>query len=115
MKFLKIFVLTLAFCVMVATSAMAAPFLVSAPIAASDANAPTSYLLTFDGGSEIETAVTVSGANVYLHYDLAGTTNGAHAVTVKAKNMWGASAASSSYSFSKGVPSVPTGISISPN
>jgi hypothetical protein len=66
------------------------------------AHQPTSFLLTFDGGTPIETPATVKAdGSVWLYYDLTGLANGAHTVTCQSKDVWGVSASSVPLSFVK--------------
>jgi len=49
---------------------------------------------------------------VRLHYDVSGVTDGLHTVRVKSGNMWGESAFTDPFDFTKALPPVPTGIGL---
>ncbi len=88
--------------------AYAGPFLVSDPYAASDG--VTNFKVCFDGGAYVD---SVPVSNV-LHYDLGPLTNGSHTVKAQACNVWGCSADSSPFPFTKAAPAAPGNTRISP-
>lgn len=95
--------------------AFAAPYLTCANYA-NDDNKPTSFLVAMDGGAEIEVAATTNAdGTVKLRYDLASISSGSHSAVIKAKNIWGTSAASAAYPFTKAVPNAPTSVGLSAN
>jgi len=103
--------------------AWAAPFLVCAPVASGASGTPVSYTVTGLGSAVINSpAVTITAGTVQLHLDL-GTAgqnlaNGTYTVSATATNSAGTSAASSPFTFSLPLPSVPAApasLSLSPN
>lgn len=88
-------------------AAWAGPFLVCNPYSAADG--VTNFKVTMDSAAPADSA-PVSNS---LHYDLSTVSNGAHTVMVQACNVWGCSASSSPFGFTKSVPGGPTGIVIS--
>ena len=97
-----------------AASAVAAPFLYTAPVT-KDGTEPTEYVVILNGTTYTTAAVATGVNQVYMHFDLAGKTTATNTATVKAKNLWGDSAISSSYPFAAGVPTTPSGIGLSIN
>lgn len=90
-------------CLFFASVVTAQPFLVcDAPDSAEEV---TGYVLTFNGGENIETPAP-------LHYDLAGLLDGTYTVAACAKNMWGVSDLSY-LDFTKSLPSSPGDVKIS--
>lgn len=86
-----------------ASIVLAQPFLVcDAPDPAEEV---ASYILTFNGGENIETPAP-------LHYDLAGLPDDIYTVAACAKNMWGVSDLSY-LDFIKSLPSFPGDVRIS--
>lgn len=100
---------------LIAPPAMAAPFIVSAPYAAT-AVQPESFVLSFAGNATpvVVTASKDGAGLAYLRYDAAPLSGGQQTVTVKARNAWGDSAASSPFTFTAGIPGKPDGITLSP-
>lgn len=75
---------------------------------------PTYFMVTMDGGTAVNSPALVNTDNsVQLHYDVTSLAVGNHSVTVTACNIWGCSAATSPFVFTKSVPTTPTGIVIS--
>jgi len=73
-------------------------------------------MVALDGAAEIEVAATTNpDGTVKLRYDLASVSNGNHSAVIKAKNLWGTSAASAAFPFTKAVPSAPTSVGLSAN
>src|SRR5215469_5172975 len=110
--------LLLTFCLLV-TAAQAAPFLVSDPyVPASDPNLnPVSFVISGIGASDITVqATTLSNGNRILQYDLATLPNGQYSVTAAAINIFGGESTFSAppFAFTKGVPSPPSNLRISP-
>ncbi len=91
-----------------AVTAYPAPFLVCDPQPAS----VTHYVVSLDDNVTIVEAQKLESGEVRLHFDLAGISEGQHHVEVKAKNMWGESEAVP-FDFTKSLPVLPTGFSIS--
>lgn len=78
-----------------------APFLVCDPYPVT-IQQPTSFILTFDGGAPVEVpAVSNTDGSVQIKYDLSSIAIGGHTVVAQAKNLWGVSAASSPFVFTK--------------
>lgn len=97
-----------------ASSAVAAPFLITTPVT-KDGSEPTSFVVLLNS-TTYTVAPTDTGTNqVYLHFDLAGKTAATNSATVKGKNMWGDSAISDPFVFSAGVPAKPSGLGLSAN
>ena len=110
--FFKISLVT-ALCVIFPWIAFATPYIVCDPYPNND-NKPTEFLLQIDSGSWVSSAPQVLGdGTVRLHYDIGSVTNGSHTVNIKAKNIWGESAAVP-FSFAKGVPGGATNIKLEP-
>lgn len=83
--------------VFIASSAMAAPFLVSNPVF--DAKSVT---LNVDGSNKAGTIETLTDGSVRLHYDLANMAAGNHTVTVVADyGIWGKGPVSNPFVFAK--------------
>jgi hypothetical protein len=81
--------------------AESSPFLVCDPYPVT-IQQPTSFLLTFDGGAPIEVpAVINTDGSVQIKYDMSSISTGGHTVIAQAKNVWGVSAASSPFVFTK--------------
>jgi len=97
----------LAFCIFMAGSAFAAPYLVCDP----QTNV-TSYIVTLDGTETEVPAQDLGNGTVRLHFDLASVTEGEHHVEVRAKNIWGVSDPVP-FDFTKTLPALPSGFSIS--
>jgi hypothetical protein len=107
-----------------AIGAFAQPFLVCSKVLATDPTQPvTSYTVTGLGTLPITVPAFVnSDKSTQLHLDLslvplgsftAGLPNGIETVTATATNMWGTSAASVPFTFTKSLPVTVTGISLS--
>lgn len=116
MKKSSLFVLAgFVFLLMFVQAVVGAPFLVCDPYPTT-AQQPISFLVSFDGGTAIETGVeTLADGGVRLHYDLSSLANGNHSVVVQAKDIWGrVSAPSAPFSFVKPAnpPGVPSNIKI---
>ena len=98
--------------------AWAAPFLVSDPyVQQSDPNLnPTQFVIHGLSASDITVNATVlSSGNLVLQYDLSTLPNGQYTVTAAAVNVFGGeSPFSTPFSFTKGVPGVPSNLHISP-
>lgn len=95
--------------------AMSGTFLISANYANNDSK-PSSFLVTVDGAAEVESAAYVNtDGTVKLRYDLKSIASGSHTITVKAKNMWGVSDASSPFSFTRQPLSAPSTVGLSGN
>lgn len=95
-------------------SAVAAPFLVCNSVPATGQQ-PISY--TIQGLPAINVVVpatTNTDGSVQLHYDLATLVNGTYTVTATATTLWGTSAASAPFTFSKALPVAPLSLSVSP-
>jgi len=88
----------------------AAPFLVCDPTN----EAVTEYEITWEGNPVPETtpALDLGDGTVRLNYDMAGVAEGNHSLTVRAANIWGASAPSNPFLFTKELPSVPSGMKL---
>jgi|SRR5271166_3811339 len=104
-------------------TAYAAPFLVCSPVATGASGTPTSYAVTGLGSTTINSpAVTITTGTVQLHLDLGSAgqnlANGTYTVSATATNSAGTSAASSPFTFTLPLPSVPispAGLSLSLN
>jgi hypothetical protein len=97
-------------------SAHAAPFLVCDPYpkATSSLQAVSKFTVTGLGASAITVPATVnSDGTQVLHYDLSALPNGTYTVTAAAVNGFGGSAVSAPFTFTSGIPSTPTNISLS--
>jgi len=109
----KIFcAIVLAFCFALAlfpAAALAAPWLVSDPTPPGDE--VTKFRLSFDSGAYVDSAPDANGA---VRYDLAGIVEGSHTVVGQACNVWGCSADSSPFSFTKRLPGAPGLLRIAP-
>ncbi len=96
---------------MLAGTAFAGPYLVCAPYPVGDPQ-PSEFVLLLDGREIVEPAYKNPDGSVQLFYDLAQVNSGPHSLTVAARNEWGDSAAVP-FPFTKSLPAVPAGISIS--
>lgn len=105
--------LTLVAGLLLATPAMAAPYLVSDSYPAS-AIQPDSFVVNVSGNPAV-TVPAVKDANglYYLRYDVAAL-SGQKTITVQAKNAWGVSAASVPFTVTAGSPPPPAGITMIP-
>lgn len=97
----------------------AAPFLVSDPyVPQSDPNLnPVQFVIQGIGAAAITVqATTLSGGNIVLQYDLSTLPNGQYTVSAAAINIFGGESTFSAppFAFTKGVPSPPTNLRISP-
>jgi hypothetical protein len=100
---------------LLAAMSQAAPFLVCDPYPTTVAQ-PTSFLVTMDGGAQVEVAaLKLADNSVRLSYDLTAVAVGNHTVTVVARTVWGDSNASSPFAFVRPSQSAasPQNISIS--
>lgn len=101
-----------------ATLVKASPFLVCDPVPASldQFTKPVSYVVTGLGGTPISTqATTNQDGTVQLKYDLQSLPHGSYVVTASAVNaLGGISGASDPFSFTSGVPAIPTALRIVP-
>jgi len=98
---------------MVASSANAAPFLVSDsyPLIAIQ---PDSFIVNVSGNPAVTVpAVKDNDGLYYLKYDVAAL-SGQRTITVQAKNAWGVSSASAPFTVTAGSPPIPAGITIAP-
>lgn len=98
---------------------LGAPYLVCDPyIQQADPNLnPTSFVINGIGGNPITiNATTLSNGTIILQYDLAALPNGTYHVSAAAVNIFGGESPFSSppFDFTKGVPSPPTNLRISP-
>ena len=92
----------------------AAPFVVSDTYPTTTTQ-PTYFNVVMDGGAAVQSAPQVMGDNsVRLHYDVGAVTTGTHSMTVAACNEWGCSS-TVPFSFTKGVPALPSGIKLNQN
>jgi hypothetical protein len=84
----------------VAGPLMAAPFLVCDPY---PATMTVSYFtVTIDGGTPVQSVPLVNtDGTSQLHFDLTVVPAGSHTVTIKAGNVWGESASSAPFAFTK--------------
>ena len=90
----------------------AAPFVVSDPYPP-DAAQPTEFVITVSGTqTPVIVPATATPQGVILKWDVAAQ-EGSKTITVKARNMWGESAASLPFSFTAEKPVAPTGIGLS--
>ena len=105
--------LTLVSGLLLANAAMAAPYLVSDRYPA-DAIQPESFIINISGKEAVEVLAEQDEDGLYyLRYDVANL-SGQKTITVKAKNSWGVSAASSPFTVTAGFPPVPAGITVIP-
>ena len=112
---MKRIIIAIIFILALSAPAFAAPYLVCTPYTGTS---PDYFMVSFDGGAATQTSAyaVTSPVGVEAHVDLAGVTTGAHTATLQAcSTLWGCSAASASFPFTKALPSVPTGTGISPN
>jgi len=85
------------------------PFLTADPQTGVD-----EYRVVLDGADQgLFPAKDMGDGTVVLWYDLAGVPDGAHTVQAAAKNVWGESALSDPFDFTKAVPGAPTGLRVS--
>ena len=102
----------------IAQAALGSPFLVcdAVPAALDQFTKPVSYVVTGLGGTPISTqATTNADGTVQLHYDLQSLPHGSYTVTASAVNaLGGISGASDPFSFTSGVPAIPTTLRIVP-
>lgn len=97
---------------LISTPVYATPFVVSAPYAA-DSPQPTEFVISVSGAqTPIVVPATVTTQGVILKWDVSGM-SGSKTITVKARNLWGESAASVPFSFTAEKPAAPTGIGLS--
>ena len=100
-------------------AAYGAPFLVCDPypVQADASLNPVNFVITGIGTSPVGSqAFTQADGTVILHYDLANIPNGKYTVTVDAVNVFGGdSGPTSPFSFTRGAPSPPSNLRISPS
>jgi hypothetical protein len=98
--------------------AQASPFLVCDPYPAGLAQAvmPVSFVVTGLSANPLSVpATTNSDGTIQLHYDLSALGNGTYTVTAAAVNVFGGlSGNSAPFTFTSGVPAVPTNLRITP-
>lgn len=105
---LKKILIVLCCSILLASMAVAAPFLVCDP-----QTDVTSYVLSLDGSEPWEVPAQDMGDNTTrLHYDLVGLLDGNHTGTVAAKNVWGESEPVP-FGFRKTVPESPSALTLS--
>lgn len=97
------------FVLILALPVLAAPWLVSDPTPPGDE--VTKFRLSFDGGPYVDSAPDASKA---VRYDLAGISEGSHTVVAQACNVWGCSADSAPFVFTKKIPGAPGLLRIAP-
>jgi asparagine N-glycosylation enzyme membrane subunit Stt3 len=99
-------------------SAKASPFLVSDPYPAGldQSTMPVGFILTGLTAQPISVPVqTNQDGTIQLHYDLSQLAHGTFTVTASATNVFGGSSLPSApFTFTSGVPAVPTGLRIVP-
>jgi hypothetical protein len=102
----------------IAQACLGSPFLVCDPYPAGldQSTMPVSFVLTGLSSSPLSTpATTNQDGTIQLHYDLSQLAHGTYTVTASAVNVFGGvSGASAPFSFTSGVPGVPTNIRIVP-
>ena len=84
----------------------AAPFLICDPAPIVDA--VTRYVVILDATAPVDSVPVLNA----LRFDLAGVSAGPHSVKVKACNVWGCSADTAPFMFTKSSPGTPTTILI---
>ena len=90
----------------------AAPFVVSDPYPSSGQQ-PTEFVITVSGSATPAVIpATTTAQGTILKWDVSGIT-GSKTITVKARNAWGESAASSPFTFTAGTPAAPSGLGLS--
>ena len=113
---------TLAFMFLLATSVLGSPFLVSDQYPFETESGLNIASFTIGGlpGSPITVPATVDATSKgqYLHYDLANVvlvTGNSYTITAFATNVYGSAGPPSTVVFTRGVPSAPANLRISPN
>ena len=92
----------------------AAPFVISDTYPTTTTQ-PTYFNVVMDGGAAVQSAPQVMGDNsVRPHHDVGAVSTGTHSMTVAACNEWGCSS-TVPFSFTKGVPALPSGIKLNQN
>ena len=118
MNLMRTFLIVSLILVACGTRAFASPFLICDPVPAGlDQNTmPVSYVLTGLGTTSLSTpATTNQDGTIQLRYDLSQLPHGSYTVTASAVNVFGGVSGSSlPFSFTSGVPSVPTTLRIVP-
>lgn len=114
MKKLVLSLITLMAILLLAVSAIASPFLISAPYS-KDGSEPTTFIVVLNGTTYTSEAVATGTNQVYLHLDMAGKVVTSNTLTVKAQNIWGSSAISVPLVFVAVPPATPSGLSFSVN
>lgn len=113
MKKLLFLILTLAFGLSLYSVAQAAPLLVCDPAPANDQVTEVQVIRNGVAGSWVAyTTQTISGVVYCVLQDLAPLANGNYTVTAKFRNAWGESPSSSPFTFTKQLPSSPSGMAI---
>ena len=101
-----------------AAAAEATPFLVCDPYPSGQDQfmTPVSFNVTGIGANPISVPATINvDGTRQLHYDVGTLGNGNFTVTAAAVNVFGGTSPESSpFSFTKGVPTGPTGLKLSP-
>jgi PhoPQ-activated pathogenicity-related protein len=93
--------------------AQAAPRLVCSPAIATDNVTQSQVTVNGTAGVWVTyTTATIDGTVYCVLQDLASLANGNYTVTAKFKNQWGESASSIPFTFTKGLPSAPSGMAI---
>lgn len=93
-------------CFVFVGSVFAAPFVV-ADVQGSDIDR---YLVSLNGGTYTEVAATTVSGGKQFRYDIAPLSNGTYILKAKACNIYTCSVDSAPFTFSKTVPSAPTGL-----
>lgn len=107
----RIFALPFLF-TLVSTPIYAAPFIVSDPYPPDSAQ-PTEFVISVSGTqAPVVIPATATPQGAIFKWDVAAQ-KGSKTITVKARNMWGESAASLPFSFTAAQPVAPTGIGLS--
>jgi hypothetical protein len=103
----------------VAQAVLGSPFLVCDPVPGNldQFTKPVSYVITGLSSTPLSTPAVVNGdGTVQLHYDLAQLPHGTYTVTASAVNSLGGVGPASDppFSFTSGLPAMPTGLRIVP-
>ena len=90
----------------------AAPFVVSDPYPSSGPQ-PTEFVISVSGTqTPVVVPATATPQGAILKWDVSGV-SGSKTITVKARNVWGESAATPPFTFTAGTPAAPTWIGLS--
>jgi len=84
------------------------PYLTCAPIVEDI----ISYLIDLDGQVTESPPNIIGDGSKRLWMDLTNVSTGEHIVIVRAKNLWGTSEPSEPFTFSKNLPSTPSGLGL---